>query len=127
MNRSQLRSMTISVDTAALRELSIRLTVIDVSVNDSTEQEFNVDKNHADRAPCSRNGNAEYDGKRRHEVQEQGSQTLHAERAPLWQEQGDWHRTQDRAAELGWCDAQQHTERHRVGGDEWPKLTSEMH
>ena len=61
--------MTVSVDTAALREFNIRLTEIDVSVKDSTKQEFNVDKNHADRAPCSRNGNAEYDDKRRHKVQ----------------------------------------------------------
>ena len=34
--------MTISVDRAALRELNIRLTEIDVSENDSTEQECRV-------------------------------------------------------------------------------------
>ena len=69
---------------------------------------------------------ADYDVKRWHEVQEQGSQTLHVERVPLWQEQGDWHRVQDRAAQRNWYDTQQHAEDHRVDGDEWPKLTSEM-
>ena len=63
-NRSLLRSMTVSVDTAALRELNIRLTESEVSENDSTKQECSVDKNHVDRASCSRNGNAEYDDKR---------------------------------------------------------------
>ena len=56
--------MTILVDPAALRELNSRLTEIDVSVNDSTEQECSVDKNHADRALCSRYGKADYDVKR---------------------------------------------------------------
>ena len=56
--------ITILVDPAALRELNSRLTEIDVSVNDSTEQECSVDKNHADRAPCSRYGKTDYDVKR---------------------------------------------------------------
>ena len=62
--------MTILDDPAALRELNSRVTEIDVSVNDSTEQECSVDKNHTDRAPCSRYGKTEYDDKRRHEIQE---------------------------------------------------------
>ena len=70
ISRSQLRSLTIFVGTAALRELKIRLTEIEVSVNDSTEQECSVDKINADRASCSRKGNAEDDGKRRYEVRE---------------------------------------------------------
>ena len=51
---------------------------------------------------------------------------LYVERVSLSQEQGNWHRVQDRAAERDWYDAQQDAQGHRVDGDEWPKLTSEM-
>ena len=54
ISRSQLRSLTVSVDTAALRELNIRLTEIEVSINDSTEQECSVDNIDDDGASCSR-------------------------------------------------------------------------
>ena len=56
--------ITILDDPAALRELNSRVTEIDVSVNDSTEQECSVDKNHTDRALCSRYEKADYDVKR---------------------------------------------------------------